>query len=105
MEERSLESQLAARFIDIQNVEQTFKTHLGSFTGAAGTPFAQFVANTSNGCADHTQEMGYYDGNTVTGLWNYAQFFAMSDNSYGSPLGSIARSSRANSSAVRQVPR
>ncbi len=26
------------------------------------------------------QVMGYYDGNTVTGLWNYAQRFAMSDN-------------------------
>ena len=26
--------------------------------------------------------MGYYDGNTVTALWNYAQHFAMSDNSY-----------------------
>jgi phospholipase C len=24
--------------------------------------------------------MGYYDGNTVTALWNYAQAFAMSDN-------------------------
>ena len=26
--------------------------------------------------------MNYYDGNTVTGLWNYAQHFAMSDNSW-----------------------
>ena len=24
--------------------------------------------------------MGYYDGNTVTALWNYAQHFAMNDN-------------------------
>ncbi len=24
--------------------------------------------------------MGYFDGNTVTALWNYAQYFAMSDN-------------------------
>jgi phospholipase C len=31
--------------------------------------------------------MGYYDGNTVTGLWNYAQFFAMSDNSYSTTFG------------------
>jgi phospholipase C len=31
--------------------------------------------------------MGYFDGNTVTGLWNYAQFFAMSDNSYGTTFG------------------
>jgi phospholipase C len=26
----------------------------------------------------------YYDGNTLTALWNYAQHFAMSDNSYNS---------------------
>jgi phospholipase C len=31
--------------------------------------------------------MGYYDGNTVTALWNYAQHFAMSDNSYSSQFG------------------
>ncbi len=31
--------------------------------------------------------MGYYDGNTTTAIWNYAQHFAMSDNSYGSQFG------------------
>ena len=31
--------------------------------------------------------MGYYDGNTVTALWNYAQNFALSDNSYGTTFG------------------
>jgi phospholipase C len=31
--------------------------------------------------------MDYYDGNTVTALWNYAQHFAMSDNSYGTTFG------------------
>jgi phospholipase C len=31
--------------------------------------------------------MGYYDGNTVTAIWNYAQHFAMSDNSYGTTFG------------------
>jgi phospholipase C len=31
--------------------------------------------------------MGYYDGNTVTALWNYAQNFAMSDNFYGTGFG------------------
>ncbi|MGC2571880.1 MAG: alkaline phosphatase family protein [Candidatus Nitrosopolaris sp.] len=33
------------------------------------------------------QVMDYYDGNTVTALWNYAQKFAMSDNFYGSTFG------------------
>ena len=31
--------------------------------------------------------MDYYDGNTVTALWNYAQRFAMSDNSFGTGYG------------------
>jgi phospholipase C len=31
--------------------------------------------------------LGYFDGNTVTALWNYAQHFAMSDNSYSSTFG------------------
>jgi phospholipase C len=31
--------------------------------------------------------MDYYDGNTVTALWNYAQRFAMSDNSYSTTFG------------------
>jgi phospholipase C len=31
--------------------------------------------------------MGYFDGNTVTALWNYAQFFAMSDNSFNTTFG------------------
>jgi phospholipase C len=34
--------------------------------------------------------MNYYDGNTVTALWNYAQQFAMSDNSYGTTFGPSA---------------
>ncbi len=31
--------------------------------------------------------MGYYDGNTVTALWNYAQHFAMSDNFFDTEFG------------------
>jgi phospholipase C len=31
--------------------------------------------------------MDYYDGNTVTGLWNYAQNYAMSDNNYDTNFG------------------
>jgi phospholipase C len=33
------------------------------------------------------QVMGYFDGNTVTALWNYAQHFAMSDNSFSTTFG------------------
>jgi phospholipase C len=31
--------------------------------------------------------MDYYDGNTVTGLWNYAQQYSLSDNSYDTVFG------------------
>jgi phospholipase C len=31
--------------------------------------------------------MGYYDGNTATALWNYAQFYAMNDNAYTTQFG------------------
>jgi len=44
------------------------------------------------GCPDYGYGsgfvMGYFDGNTVTALWNYAQRFAMSDNSYNTTFGS-----------------
>jgi phospholipase C len=48
----------------------------------------QFVQHTAGGsCTDKSIVMDYYDGNTVTGLWNYAQHFAMSDNSYSDTFG------------------
>ena len=31
--------------------------------------------------------LNYYDGNTVTALWNYAQRFALNDNSFGTTFG------------------
>jgi phospholipase C len=31
--------------------------------------------------------MGYYDGNTVTALWNYAQHYALNDHSFGTMFG------------------
>ena len=37
------------------------------------------------GFPDHF--VGYYDENTVTALWNYAQHFALSDNSFGTTFG------------------
>ena len=47
--------------------------------------FVQFVGGSS--CSDKKIVMDYYDGNTVTALWIYAQHFAMSDNSFGSTFG------------------
>ncbi len=48
----------------------------------------KFVESTGgHHCQDKNIVMNYYDGNTVTALWNYAQHFAMSDNSYGTTFG------------------
>ena len=33
------------------------------------------------------QVMGYFDGNTVTAMWNYAQNYAMNDNSWADQFG------------------
>jgi phospholipase C len=49
------------------------------YTGTPGPP--------PNGQPTSGLVMGYYDGNTVTAYWNYAQRFAMSDNSYGTNFG------------------
>jgi phospholipase C len=47
--------------------------------------FVQFAAGGS--CADKSIVMDYYDGNTVTGMWNIAQHFALNDNSFGTDFG------------------
>ncbi|MBS0421607.1 MAG: alkaline phosphatase family protein [Proteobacteria bacterium] len=40
------------------------------------------------GCAtDGSTVMGYFDGNTVTAMWGWAQRFSMSDNSWGTTYG------------------
>ncbi len=51
-------------------------------TGGGTTPFG-------TPCNANTV-MDYYDGNTVTALWNYAQHYAMSDDSYGTTFGPSA---------------
>ncbi|MBV9413911.1 MAG: hypothetical protein JO363_02940, partial [Solirubrobacterales bacterium] len=58
----------------------------------SGLTLAQCLKNEGNpapagGTDPNYAVMDYYDGNTVTGLWNYAQHFAMSDNSYSTNFG------------------
>ncbi|HLJ59992.1 MAG TPA: alkaline phosphatase family protein [bacterium] len=56
---------------------------------ANGGLMNRFVEETgaSYGSCDRRLVMDYYDGNTVTALWNYAQHFAMNDNSFGTTFG------------------
>jgi phospholipase C len=48
--------------------------------------FVEETGTREPGC-DPTSVMGYFDGNTVTALWNYAQHFGMSDNFFGTTFG------------------
>ena len=50
--------------------------------GAAGPPPNGLAQGLTKGLV-----MGYYDGNTVTAYWNYAQHYAMNDNSFGTNYG------------------
>jgi phospholipase C len=58
----------------------------------AGLTLAQCLAAVGNpapagGVDPNFAVLDYYDGNTVTALWNYAQRFAMSDNSWSTGFG------------------
>jgi phospholipase C len=50
--------------------------------GAGGTPVTYPPVVETTGLV-----MGHYDGNTVTALWNYAQHYALNDNSYNTQFG------------------
>ncbi len=52
------------------------------YTGTAGPPPSGSGVTQTNGLV-----MGYFDGNTVTAMWNYAQHFALNDNSFGTTFG------------------
>jgi phospholipase C len=54
-------------------------------TGTAGPPPA--ATATSDAALTKGLTMGYFDGNTVTAMWNYANHFALNDNTYTSQFG------------------
>jgi len=60
-----------------------FPLSVGTADGAAlmTETAAPSIANTT------ALTMAYYDGNTVTALWNYAQHYAMNDHSFGTTFG------------------
>ncbi len=62
-----------------------------AYDGGKADRFPRYTGNGTAGgvgaFGTDGQVMGYYDGNTVTALWRYAQHFAMSDNAYGDTYG------------------
>ena len=71
--------------------DHTYTDEQRAFDSSLMDNFVETVGRGGGTCADYGKGpglvMGYYDGNSVTGLWNYAQHFAMSDNSYGTTFG------------------
>lgn len=53
------------------------------------TQFCQEVE--IDGTQTPVTDMGYFDGNTVTAVWNYAQHFSISDNFFATMNGESAR--------------
>jgi phospholipase C len=62
-----------------------------SFNSGLMDKFVEAVGSSSASCDvggyGKTIVMSYYDGNTVTAVWNYAQNYAMSDNSFSTTFG------------------
>jgi phospholipase C len=57
------------------------------YTGTALTPPASLPANLGADDATKKSVMAYFDGNTVSALWNFAQNYAMNDNSWTTNFG------------------
>src|SRR5690242_5265622 len=59
-----------------------------AFDGGLMDKFVEYTSPYagSTGCGP-SDVMGYFDGNTVTALWNYAQRFALNDNFFGTTFG------------------
>jgi phospholipase C len=61
-----------------------YKAEQQAFDSGLMDKFVEFTGTPPGG---PSLVMDYFDGNTVTALWNYAQRFAMSDNSYNTTFG------------------
>jgi phospholipase C len=69
--------------------DHAYQAEQSSFNGGAMDRFEHDEGEACSPPAFNTPGlvMGYYDGNTVTALWNYAQHYSMSDNSYDTTFG------------------
>ena len=63
-----------------------YKDEQTAYNSGTVNLFPATTSGTGTGCTP-ALSMGYYDGNTVTALWNYAQYFAMSDNYFDTEFG------------------
>src|SRR6267154_2516707 len=70
------------------SLDHNYTDEQKAVNGGLNDMFVQATSRIGLGCrADGSSVMGYFDGGTVTALWNYAQHFAMSDNSFDTTFG------------------
>lgn len=70
--------------VDINNPTHTYTALQAAIDSGL---MDQFVQKNGVNCSPPGIVMGYFDGNTVTALWNYAQYFSLSDNFHTTTIG------------------
>jgi phospholipase C len=65
--------------------DHNYTAEQNAYDGGKADEFVEYTEG--KGCTVPYEVMGYYDGGIVTAFWNYAQNFAMSDNSYNTVYG------------------
>jgi phospholipase C len=68
------------------DMNHTYSGLQQAYNGGLLNKFVGNIESKSSDC-NPNQSLGFYDGNTVTALWNYAQKFSMSDNFYSTIFG------------------
>jgi phospholipase C len=71
--------------VNTADQDHEYKAEQQAFDSGLMDKFVQFTGTPEGG--GPSKVMDYFDGNTVTAVWNYAQHFAMSDNSYNTTFG------------------
>jgi phospholipase C len=75
----------------ISGQNHSYRPEQQAFNGSAMDSFPRYTGIAGRGGTGPFNTkglvMGYFDGNTVTAMWNYAQRFALNDNSFNTTFG------------------
>jgi phospholipase C len=77
---------LAPREATTCDMDHEYTAEQQAFDGGKMDKFVEYTSSHGADC-DPALVMAYFDGNTVTALWHYAQHFALSDNFFGTTFG------------------
>ena len=72
--------------------DHEYKAEQEAYNKGLADRFVQMTGTGDKGVSGNTpcsptDVLGYFDGNTVTALWNYAQYFSISDNFFATTFG------------------